>query len=352
MVMDTCPEPTPRYSVIVPVHNSARTIEPCLEALLDQSLPKETYEILIVDDGSTDNTAELVERYPVRLLKQAHAGPASARNLGATAALGEFLIFTDADCLPIRIWLEEIVRPLEKDGQVAGAQGSYQTEQTNLIARFTQVELEVKYAALRRKAYIDFLDTASAALRREAFWEEGGFDPSFSEASNEDTQLSFSLASKGRRLVFAEKAVVYHRHPESLRRYLSRKWRHGFWRTRVYRQHPEKMTGDSYTPRSTQVQLLAAALTLVLVLVPDLQWLSLAAAFLFLLATLPFVRQALPAGLGIVVVTPPILFLRALALGTGLVVGALTLPFATHTGPGAQSEQDPAATGNHEIHKD
>ena len=330
-----------RYSVIVPAYNAAHTIEPCLQALFNQSVPRDNYEVIVIDDGSTDNTAELADRYAVRLFRQSHAGPATARNLGAKLAAGKYLLFTDSDCTPTRNWIEEIVRPLEEDGKVVAAKGVYKTLQTGLIARFAQVEFEEKYAGLRRRQNIDFVDTYSAAFRRDAFWAGGAFDPTFAEASNEDTQLSFNLAAQGRRIVFAEKAIVYHRHSASLGGYLRRKWRHGFWRVRVYRQHPEKIAGDSYTPRSTQLQFIMMALMAGTFLFPTLWKYTLAAAALFVAASLPFVRRALAVGLDVAVAVPFILFLRAVALGLGLIWGVLTLPLANQSKPLAQSPKEP-----------
>jgi cellulose synthase/poly-beta-1,6-N-acetylglucosamine synthase-like glycosyltransferase len=315
----------PRYSVIVPAYNAAGTIERCLQALLHQSVPAASYEVLVVDDGSTDDTARLVSRWPVRLLLQPHAGPASSRNYGARAASGRYLLFTDADCAPIPTWIEQISRPLETDPKVAGVKGVYRSCQRGLIARFVQLEFEAKYAHLRRQRSIDFVDTGSAAFRAEAFWALGGFEPQFLAPSNEDTQLSFGLVSRGWRLVFADQAAVYHEHADSPAAYLRRKWRHGYWRVRVYHRHPTKMLGDSYTPRSMQLQFLGALATLCGGLLPRARALVGLGAASFLLGTLPFVRQALPRGWGLAAATPALLFLRALALAGGLTQGAVTV---------------------------
>jgi glycosyltransferase involved in cell wall biosynthesis len=315
----------PRYSVIVPAYNAASTLEACLQALLDQSMPREAYEVLVVDDGSTDQTAGIASRYPVRVLRQCHAGPASARNLGARSAGGVCLLFTDADCVPVGTWIDEITRPLEADNQVAGVKGVYRTHQTSLMARFAQLEFEEKYAGLSRLKSIDFVDTGSAAFRADAFWKAGGFDPSFPVASNEDTQLSFNLVAQGWRLVFAKGAAVYHQHSESLGRYLRRKWRHGYWRVRVYRRHPRKALGDSYTPRSTQLQFVGTVVAVLSAPMPKLRVVTLGGALVFALGTLPFVRRAWPMGGDVAVATPVLLFLRSLALGAGLGLGLLTL---------------------------
>lgn len=76
------------FSVVVPAYNAESTIGSCLEALLNQSLPREQYEIIVVDDGSTDGTAGVVRKYPVRLIQQENLGPAAARNVGAQEATG------------------------------------------------------------------------------------------------------------------------------------------------------------------------------------------------------------------------------------------------------------------------
>ncbi|MHB1132133.1 MAG: glycosyltransferase family 2 protein [Chloroflexota bacterium] len=322
-----CPLSTqpPCYSVVVPAYNAADTLGACLEALLCQSLPRARYEVIVVDDGSSDATATVAGRYPVRVLCQAHAGPAVARNRGARVAKGEYLLFTDADCAPAPTWLAEIVRPLEGDSRVAGVKGVCRTAQAGLMARLGQVELEEKYARLRQKPCIDFVDTYSAAFRRDAFWEAGGFDPAFPEASNEDTALSFALAERGWRLVFNDRALVEHHQPDSLGAYLRRKWRHGYWRAPVYRRFPGKLAGDSYTPRSTQVQFAAALATLALLPCRRTRPWALCTLLVFLGAALPFARRALPSGGDVALATPAILFLRSLALGLGLLGGALRL---------------------------
>lgn len=318
-------EDGPRYSVIVPARNAAGTLGECLGALVEQSVARDDYEVLVVDDGSTDRTTEVAGHFPVRLLHQSPSGPASARNLGARQARGELLLFTDADCAPTPTWIEDLVRPLEADHLVVAAKGAYRTRQRSLLARFAQAELEEKYGALRRTPCIDFIDTYSAAFRRDAFWEAGGFDPAFPAASNEDTQLGFDLAARGYRLVFADDAIVYHRHSESLGVYLRRKWRHGYWRVRVFRRHPGKLRGDNYTSRSMQLQFLTMFLTLVLAAIPRARVLALLSLASFVLTTLPVTLRARRHGVEVAAVAPVMVFLRTAALGVGLTFGLARL---------------------------
>ena len=95
-------------SVIIPAYNEENTIESCLNSLLNQTIGKESYEVIVVDDGSTDSTSEIIKRYPVKLFRQGNSGPATARNLGAKNSSGEIILFTDADCVAEPNWIEEM----------------------------------------------------------------------------------------------------------------------------------------------------------------------------------------------------------------------------------------------------
>ncbi|MBI2467114.1 MAG: glycosyltransferase family 2 protein [Candidatus Rokubacteria bacterium] len=92
---------SPLASVVIPAYDAEATLPACLAALARQSLAPERFEVIVVDDGSTDATAQVAERAGVRVVRlPANAGPAAARNRGAQAARGEVLVFTDADCEP------------------------------------------------------------------------------------------------------------------------------------------------------------------------------------------------------------------------------------------------------------
>jgi len=317
-----------RISVVVPAYNAERTMSFCLEALLCQDIPREEYEVIVVDDGSIDATAAVVSRFPVRLLAQANQGPAAARNRGAAAAAGELLLFTDADCVPEPGWIAAMIVPFA-DRQVVAVKGSYRTRQREIVARFAQLEFEERFTMLAERASIDMVDTYAAAYRREVFLDLRGFDTSFPEANNEDTELSYRMASQGMKMVFAPNAVVYHlRHPDSLVRYARLKFGRGYWRMVVYRRYPGKMLRDSYTPQSLKIQILLLFMLLPTSLLP-LVWSQSAAGLpsVFLLlgygvSVAPFTRMALRRDLLVGICAPLLLALRAAALGAGAVAGA------------------------------
>lgn len=318
-----------RYSVIVPAYNASKTIEACLNALIHQSVHTMDYEVIVVDDGSTDNTSEIVKRFPVKYIRQPNRGPASARNLGARKASGEIILFTDSDCVPARNWMEEMVIPFY-NADVIAVKGAYKTSQKSLTARFAQMEFEERFEMLKKADSIDMVDTYSAAFRIGIFWKAGGFDESFPVANNEDTDLSYKLSKLRYKMVFNPKAIVYHlNHPDSLKRYVRLKFWRGYWRMVVYRRYPDKLLKDSYTPQTLKLQIFFLFLFLIcspfIWLLPNLMfYLLILALILFFLSTLPFTILALKKDITVAVLSPLFLSFRAVSLGLGSIWGIVS----------------------------
>ncbi|VVB99082.1 Glycosyltransferase AglE [uncultured archaeon] len=246
-------------SVIVPAYNSEKAITECIKAIRSQELSdgKIDFEIIAVDDGSTDGTAAAAEKAGAKVLRQQNAGPAKARNLGARNAKGVTLLFTDADCVPEKNWLREMLKPFA-DRDVVGVQGAYATRQRSLVARFVQLEIEERYERMQKHAQsLDWIGSYSAAYRAKDFFGAGGFDESFPKASGEDPELSYKLAKKGKKLVFNPSAVVYHTHPDTIWKYFRTKFYRAFYRIPLYSKHTDKIISDSYTTKSVKVQILA-----------------------------------------------------------------------------------------------
>lgn len=315
----------PSFSVIVPVHNGAATLGTCLEALAHQTVARGRYEVIVVDDGSSDDPAEVAARYDVSLLRQQHAGAGPARNAGARQAEGYILLFTDADCQPQHNWIEEMVAPLRRP-EIAGVKGVYGTHQRSCVARFAQAEYEEKYRRQGQMEVIDFVDTYSAAYRRDVFWAHGGFDPAF--LLDEDQELSFRLAEAGHRLVFSPEAKVYHRHADTVWRYFRRKVYLGKWKIAVHARHPAKALRDSYTPWSQKAQLVLLPVVVGSALVAATGGLSWTVPALLagtgLAAALPLLREARRQGLEVALIAPLLVLLRAVALDLGLAWGLLS----------------------------
>ncbi len=243
-----------KASVIIPAYDSSATIADCVKALKNQEFAG-SFEIIVVDDGSKDGTAQIAARAGAKVFSQQNAGPAKARNLGAKKAKGEILLFTDADCIAQKNWLQEMLKPFS-DKKVVGVQGAYKTGQESIVARFCQIEIEERYELMKRRAdELDWVGSYSAAYRKEDFFEAGGFDESFPKASGEDPELSYKLAKAGKKLVFNPQAVVYHTHPDTIWKYLRTKYYRAFYRVNLYSKHKDKIAKDSYTTTEIRVQV-------------------------------------------------------------------------------------------------
>ncbi len=315
-------------SVVIPAYNAEQTLGPCLGSLARQSYASEHYEVIVVDDGSTDQTAGIARRFPVRYFFQDNQGPATARNKGGELARGEILLFTDSDCVPHRDWVKEMVAAFD-DPEVMAVKGAYRTEQKGIVARFAQLEFEERFTMLEKVTSIDMVDTYSAGYRREVFIRLGGFDTRFPVANNEDVELSYRMAAQNYRMVFNPGAIVYHLgHPDTVGRYARLKFSRGYWRMVVYKQFPGKMLKDSYTPQSLKMQILVLFLLVLALPAPLLfpGWGPLLLAgtvALFIILIFPFSVTALKKDPAAGLATPFLLAVRGASLGLGVVWGLL-----------------------------
>ncbi len=334
------------YTVVIPAYNAEHTITTCVHALQNQTIPSDQVEIIVVDDASTDNTVACAKAAGARVLTPGKLGKSGVRNAGAQAAHGDIILFTDSDCEPRPDWLEQMTRPFDDDPDVVGVKGAYLSRQKGLVARFTQVEVEERYDRMRRETQINFIDTYAAAYRRHIFLENGGFDLSLPEV--EDQDLSFRLAAKGYKMVFAPEARVYHLHTTSALRYFKRKFAIGKWKAMLMHRHPERLVSDSRTPQLLKVQM-GLALLLPFVLIAPLLWRPLIIStggwlIAFILGCVPFLAKTIQRDATVLLVALPLLFLRAVALAYSYAYGTVALR------PQAR-QQKPILSGHHRFFK-
>ncbi|MFO7681951.1 MAG: sugar transferase [Chloroflexota bacterium] len=324
----------PVISIIIPAYNAAKTLAACLHALETQEgIGRNEYEVIVVDDCSTDETAVLCQQQAVHLVRHTvRKGAGAARNSGLQIARGSLICFTDADCVPAPDWLRHMRQPFQ-DPFIAGCKGIYATHQKELLARFVQIEYEDKYDLLQTQPFIDFIDTYSGGYRRQILLENNGFDEHFH--FTEDQELSFRLAARGYQFVFQPQAVVSHRHSSTLGKYVWKKFWIGYWKLQTIRRFPERAVQDSHTPQvmKWQMALAGGILLITAVLPPSLllfpqfsSWLALLWALLivfFGVTTLPFTRKAWQKDKQVALAAPFLLGVRALALGLGTFWGLL-----------------------------
>lgn len=322
----------PRVSVIIPVYNVEKIIGHCLKAMFNQSCSNDLYEVIVVDDGSTDGTERVVKNYPVIYIQQKNQGPAVSRNRGVQEAKGEIILFTDSDCTTDTNWINEMIKPFE-DPKVMAVKGAYKNRQRSFMARFAQIEFEERFEMLRRVDSIDMVDTYSAGFRRETFLQMGGFDSSFPVANNEDTEFSYRMSKLGYRMVFHPHAIVYHlSHPDSIKKYVIQKFGRGYWRMIVYKRFPDKMFKDSYTPQSLKIQILFLYLSISILLLmgisgeylPYLLPVLYASIIGFGIFAIPLTILALRLDPPIGMLCPFYILIRAASLGGGAILGSLS----------------------------
>jgi lipopolysaccharide/colanic/teichoic acid biosynthesis glycosyltransferase/GT2 family glycosyltransferase len=316
----------PFLSVIIPARDAAETLGDCLRGLRSQTLGSDRYEVIVVDDGSSDDTFRIGEAGADRLIHQPPSGPAAARNAGARAARGELLVFTDADCTPTPDFLERLSAAFQNP-EIVAAKGVYRTEQRRLVPRFVQQEYQHKYDRMARKPRIDFIDTYAAAYRRSVFLENNGFDVAYPTASVEDQEFSFRLAGKGYHMAFIPAAIVFHRHDRSMAEYIRRKFGIGYWKAFLLRRHPDRLLADSHTPLAQRLQLVLTPLALLLMALGPLcawaGWGAWLAGGLLVASAVPELVSIARRDPPVLAIAPGMILLRALALGGGLGIGAL-----------------------------
>jgi cellulose synthase/poly-beta-1,6-N-acetylglucosamine synthase-like glycosyltransferase len=200
----------PFVSVVIPVRNGSRTLAGCLDAVQACDYPPESREVLVVDNGSTDATAEIIRARAVTYLSEPRRGVSAARNRGIRAARGEIVALIDCDCMPERSWLAELVRPFEDSavGCVAGELGHLRASSAAERQAARMLGHWQRFAASADPPYAI---TANAAFRRTVFDRIGLFDPRMVRAQDVELGVRFARAAE-LRLVYSPTAVVRHRH--------------------------------------------------------------------------------------------------------------------------------------------
>lgn len=202
--------PDPLISVIVPVWNDEARIGPCIEALQRQSLRTDHFEIIVVDNGSTDSTPAVVSRYAgIVLLHEPQPGSYAARNTGLKHARGEYVAFTDSDCLPEIDWLENGLSAIQGRADIAVAAGriafSEPTGNYNRACFNYERCLSMRQDDNAREGCAI---TANWFSRRSILLDQGGFDATLK--SGGDHALSRKLCKAGLQIVYLPTAVVVH----------------------------------------------------------------------------------------------------------------------------------------------
>lgn len=219
-----------KVSVVVPAYEAAQTIERCVRALLEQSLSKDAYEVIVVDDGSTDATAAIASRYPVRVIRRSNGGAPAARNTGIAHASGTWVAFTDADCVPSRTWLARLLVAAEGASSPVPALGAAGRmigfESTTPAARFVDISGGLDAQRYLQHPRFPFAPSGNLLYRREALLAVDGYDERYATYDACDLHTRLRDADPGA-FVFAPGALVLHRQRDSWKRYWKQQFFYG-----------------------------------------------------------------------------------------------------------------------------
>ncbi len=233
----------PRVSVIVCSYNGARTIGDCLEGLSQLEYPD--YEVIVVDDGSTDATARIASEHGFEPIRIANAGLSNARNVGLAAADGELVAYIDDDARPCPHWLSFLAAAFIR-GDHAGIGGpGIPPPEDGFIAQCVARSPGWPVPVLLSDDEAEHIPGCNMAFRRRALEEIGGFDPQFHTAGD-DVDLCWRLRERGLTLGYSPAAMVWHHPRSSLRAYLRQQAGYGRAEALLERKWPEQYNGAGH----------------------------------------------------------------------------------------------------------
>lgn len=257
-------------SVVLPLYNDAGSIGAVLAALQRQVTAR-AFEVIVIDDGSRDAGPQVARAAGARVVTQANAGPAAARNRGAQEARGQIVLFLDSDCEPPPNWVEAMAGAMD-DPRFDAVMGTIRAANDGVVPRIVQAEVDERYQGMRAaRDGVDFIAAPSCGFRRAVFLRLGGFDRRLRQA--EDVEIAYRTRAAGHRIAFVEAAPVAHHHQTGWAEFLSVKLRRARGRMEVFRLFPDKQRHDSWTPLSLKLQFGFAALSLpALLIAPWAPW--------------------------------------------------------------------------------
>ena len=227
----------PRISVIVCTHNGSGTILDCLRGL--QRLDYPAIEVIIVDDGSTDDTANIAREFPFDVISISHLGLSTARNVGLQNATGEIVAYIDDDAWPDPHWLTYLALTF-RDEACAGAGGpNIRPPGESVVSDCAADSPGGPIHVMLSDVEAEHLPGCNMAFRKEALAAVGGFDPVFRTAGD-DVDLCWSMQSAGLKLLFSPAAVVWHRAPQSVAAYWNQQFGYGKAEAVLERKWPDK----------------------------------------------------------------------------------------------------------------
>jgi mycofactocin system glycosyltransferase len=293
------PSPLPSVSIVIPVKDREGELQRCLDSIARVDYPQELVQVIVVDDGSSDDSARVARESGALVIPSGGTGrgPAAARNVGARAARGEILAFIDSDCTASPEWLAELL-PAFTDAAVAAVGGLVDGMCTaSVVDRYEAVMSSLTLGSRERFGSggddTFYLPSCNLLVRRAPFLEVGGFADAMHVG--EDVDLTWRLRDQGRTIAYLPAGRICHEHRSTPRSFMSRRFDYGTSEGTLQRLHPRRHKRMVIPP------LLALLLSLICMVPFTGGWSLLPAAGLLAVdATLVrrrMVRRLIPLGL-------------------------------------------------------
>jgi GT2 family glycosyltransferase len=227
----------PRVSVVVCTYNGAGTLDDCLSGLSHLTYPD--YEVIVVDDGSTDASAQIAARHPVRLIQTPNRGLSAARNAGLAAATGEIVAYIDDDAVPDQDWLRYVAATLQETDHVGVGGPNLPPPGDGTVAACVANAPGGPAHVLVSDRVAEHIPGCNMAFRRSWLEAINGFDPRF-RVAGDDVDLCWRLQERGGTLGFHPAAQVWHHRRTTVRRFWRQQLGYGRAEALLERKWPEK----------------------------------------------------------------------------------------------------------------
>jgi len=224
--------PPPSVTVIVPVRNGEKTIEPLLESLQKLDYKNDKVEVIIVDGNSSDTTQDIVKKYPVKLVVEKRKGLNVARNTGIKKGNGEIVAFTDSDCIVPSNWIAKIVENF-KNPQVSCVGGSAKALNNDFVSQYADNSIVRLMPFFTKREELDKVKPffrhpagCNMAYRRKVAQEVGYFDENIQYGFDE-VEFADRVCKAGYKMVLDPNVLVWHKHRSTLVEFLKQNFQYG-----------------------------------------------------------------------------------------------------------------------------
>jgi len=232
------PQETPMVSVVICAYDAERTMRQCLESLTKLTYPN--CEVIIVDDGSRDRTAEIAMDYPqFRLIRQPNKGLSAARNVGLHAARGDIIAYTDSDCVVDPHWLTLMIRGMTEGRFDACGGPNYAPHEEGRIEGSVAASPGAPCHVLAGETVAEHIAGCNMVFSKSALLKVGGFDPQFTSAGD-DVDICWRMLDAGLKIGYCPSAFVWHFRRNTIRAYYGQQRGYGRAEAMLYARYPER----------------------------------------------------------------------------------------------------------------